>query len=262
MPFSYMGAKHGLARYYPPPSQELIIEPFAGAAGYSVYWSTHHKVLLMDIDPFVIRLWHELQSDDAIAILDEAQEQVYRDSDQVTNPFVYSIGCGLYRVKPGGTAKRSTMMVTMWPGMRRRIEAALPRIREWDIVCADYRDAPCVQATWFIDAPYEEDRASKSGNRYGHKARNIDYTELGSYAVTRPGQVIVCEQSSAHWLPFTPLRNQRTANGQNRTEMIWTAGTAASDAEQVSKEAAARRFARMKVKPYGPRGPYKKRAKA
>ena len=49
MPFAYYGAKHELARKYPRPRYPLIIEPFAGAAGYSCHWA-HRGTNVMLID--------------------------------------------------------------------------------------------------------------------------------------------------------------------------------------------------------------------
>lgn len=260
MPFAYLGAKHGLARYYPPPSQQTIIEPFAGAAGYSVFWATGHKVVLVDADPLVCELWDLLQGDDAIAVLDDAEHQL-KTSESITNPFAYSIGGGLYRVKPGGTAKRSTMMVNMWPSVRARIEYALPLIKDWTIIEGDYHDLRSIEGTWFIDPPYQSLKAGFAGNRYGKKSHQIDYDELAKWSKDRPGQVIVCEQTPAQWLPFEPFRKHHTkfrvGDLQERTEVIWTSGPMVSDPEPMVREAVDRSWRRMDR--YKPRGPYRKK---
>jgi hypothetical protein len=52
---------------------------------------------------------------------------------------------------------------------------------------------------------------------------------LGLWAQTRPGQVIVCEQTDATWLPFRPFRKARTtasASHLTAVEAIWTNGGA------------------------------------
>lgn len=248
MPFAYFGAKHGLARHYPAPAYPHIIEPFAGAAGYSIFWATpEHKVTLVDSDPLVIEMWHQLQSTEVRQILNEAEAQLL--GDQITSPFIYSIGCGLYRVKPGGTAKKSTMMEQAWPGIRRRIEAAVPMIRTWEIICADYRSVVNRDATWFIDPPYTGTQGT-AGQRYGHKSHTIDYTYLGQWAANRDGQIIVCEQDPADWLNFSPLKQHRTRfrvdDEQIRTELVWTTGTVATDQEAQLRAARTRRWNRMK----------------
>lgn len=245
MPFAYFGAKHGLARYYPPPAYSRIVEPFAGSAGYAVYWATpEHEVFLYDRDPLVIEQWRRLQSISVNDELNTAEAQLM--GEQITDPLIYSIGCGLYRVKEGGTAKKSVMMERMWPGIRRRIEAAVPMIRNWTIECRDYSLVSNREATWFVDPPYESAVAGKAGNRYGHKAHDIEYDRLGPWCRSRDGQVIVCEQGDADWLPFSRLKEQRLVGTATRTEMVWTKGPFVFDAAQQAKAASARRWARMK----------------
>lgn len=250
MPFAYFGAKHRFARYYPPPRYQRIVEPFAGAAGYSVYWATpEHKVTLIDSDPLVVSMWKQLQQANVKEVLDEAEAQL--TEDRITSPFIYSIGGGLTRVKPGGAAKASTMMVSMWPGIRRRIEATLPMIREWNIYLMDYREAVYApQSTFFVDAPYQPTTSGTAAHRYGEK--HIDYGQLADWVLKRAdhSQMIVCEQGEADWLPFTVLGEHRTrmrkADPQKRTEVYWTNQPEPPDAAKQRKAASARRWARMK----------------
>jgi hypothetical protein len=82
---------------------------------------------------------------------------------------------------------------------RKLLEAVIPRVQHWQIVEGDYRDLRPVQATWFIDPPY----ANEAGARYRHAS--LDYDELAGWVMSRPGQVIVCENVGADWLPFEPL---------------------------------------------------------
>jgi hypothetical protein len=52
----YYGGKYRLARYYPAPLHDVIIEPFCGGAGYSL----HHynkQVHLYDLNPKVVGVW-------------------------------------------------------------------------------------------------------------------------------------------------------------------------------------------------------------
>jgi site-specific DNA-adenine methylase len=57
--FSYMGSKWRIAKLYGRPSTNLVIEPFAGAACYSLYWNAP-KVLLYDLNPIVAGVWKYL----------------------------------------------------------------------------------------------------------------------------------------------------------------------------------------------------------
>ena len=58
--FSYYGGKWKLAKQYVRPRCEHVIEPFAGAAGYSVYWEPK-KVTLIERNPKVYGVWKFLQ---------------------------------------------------------------------------------------------------------------------------------------------------------------------------------------------------------
>ena len=80
----------------------------------------------------------------------------------------------------------------------------------------DYRDAPDMEATWFIDPPYQH-----HGSRYYHGSSGIDYPRLAEWAQSRTGQVIVCEASPADWLPFVPFVTQQSLTGAVMTELIW-----------------------------------------
>ena len=58
--FSYYGGKWKLAKLYCRPRCEHVIEPFAGGAGYSVYWESK-KVTLIERNPVVYGVWKYLQ---------------------------------------------------------------------------------------------------------------------------------------------------------------------------------------------------------
>jgi hypothetical protein len=57
--FSYFGSRWRAARHYGPPRRQLIIEPFAGAAGYSTFWQPR-RVILCDLNPVVCGVWRYL----------------------------------------------------------------------------------------------------------------------------------------------------------------------------------------------------------
>jgi hypothetical protein len=57
--FPFYGSKWRDAKRYPPPTHGIVIEPFAGSAGYSL-WHAPRKVLLIDADPIIVGVWEYL----------------------------------------------------------------------------------------------------------------------------------------------------------------------------------------------------------
>jgi site-specific DNA-adenine methylase len=54
--FPYYGSKWNIARHYPAPLPGLVIEPFAGGAGYATFYDCK-RVHLIDADPIIAGLW-------------------------------------------------------------------------------------------------------------------------------------------------------------------------------------------------------------
>lgn len=104
-----------------------------------------------------------------------------------------------------------------------RIASQLDAIRHWRVIEADYAATEGVGiATWFIDPPYDG-----AGSHYVHGCDAIDYEALGRFCRSRQGQVIVCENEGARWLPFEHLRDVKTARRGRSAEAVWlqTQGT-------------------------------------
>lgn len=101
--------------------------------------------------------------------------------------------------------------------IRIQISRELPKIRHWQIICADYHSIENQLATYFVDPPYTV------GGQHQYKFNNsqIDYCELSKWCKSRLGQVIVCENTKADWLPFWPLKNIQGAGNTNTTEAMW-----------------------------------------
>jgi 16S rRNA G966 N2-methylase RsmD len=90
----------------------------------------------------------------------------------------------------------------------------LYKIKHWDIRNESFENAPDIDATWYIDPPY-----SGNGGKY-YTNNKIDYKFLGEWCKNRKGQVIVCENEGADWLPFESLVNLK-GQKHNRKEVIW-----------------------------------------
>jgi hypothetical protein len=115
-----------------------------------------------------------------------------------------------------GTGDNCTRSWRLWgAGARARIAEQLPAIRHWLIHHGNHTDAPDIEGTWFVDPPYQT-----MGRHYPHGSRGIDYAALGSWCRARRGQVIVCENTGAEWLPFEHFINAKGTRGASR-EAIW-----------------------------------------
>lgn len=101
--------------------------------------------------------------------------------------------------------------------VKKRLAEQIPLIRHWNIIAGDYASIPNECATWYVDPPYNN-RAGRS-----YRVKFQDYTALGSWCKSREGQVIVCENVGADWLPFRELGAFKSRNiTRTSKEAIWT----------------------------------------
>jgi hypothetical protein len=231
--FGYFGAKHRAAPHYPRPAHELVIEPFAGSAGYATRWNAR-RALLIDRDEHVVGVWQYLIKASAAEIralpLLEPGQRV--DSLAVHQEARWLIGfwCGvgawtprLSGLSPWGVANLKKGLMKSWgPRVRERIASQVDRIRDWSAVLGSYRDAPDVDATWFIDPPYQV-----AGTKYRHGSRAVDFTDLAAFCRDRRGLVMACEANGATWLPFVPLApvvSCAAGTGKPSDEVVWLSG--------------------------------------
>lgn len=215
--FSYYGGKGRLSRYYPYPKYSTIIEPFAGAAWYSVYWQAS-KAHLFDKSDIVCKTWewliHEAVPDDLMAFPPYTAKTRMVRHEPAGKDYFYRWWGNMGSVKPANVASS----YNLWP--REKSIARLLTAKNWTIINGNYTEAPDVEATWFIDPPYQSDH---KGDLYEH--HEINYSELSEWCRSRKGQVIVCDREGADWLPFVPLPTRAPRAGRNRTplrEMYWT----------------------------------------
>jgi hypothetical protein len=106
------------------------------------------------------------------------------------------------------------------PHIRERIASQLPAIGHWQATQGDYRAIDDIEATWFIDPPYQ-----LYGATYPCGSRGLDYTALAEWCRTRRGQVIVCEGQGARWLPFEHFADGGRVAGascrRGAAEVVW-----------------------------------------
>lgn len=240
--FYYFGGKTIMARRYDAPQFPTIVEPFAGSASYSMYHARQaSRIVLIEKDERVIELWERLlrmTPEQVLAIrVPEAGERI-RD-------FLYMTAATSNAIANTSHMKTTDRQPRAIRVMLHRIARTLPLVQgKIKVRQGDYRDAPDIEATWFIDPPYQvTGQASKTtrfpqgmGYAPGCKSSDLDYGELAEWCRSRQGQIVVCEQEGADWLPFWPLpladakgtrtrqgsRGQRTTSKAKRlSEMVW-----------------------------------------
>lgn len=229
--FTYFGGKWRAAKHYPEPSGRVLIEPFAGAAGYSLRYPDRN-VILNDLSDEVAGTWDYIINAPESEIM---SLPLYDGTWSTVNDLAlpqearWLIGWWLNKgtVRPSQSPSKwvrdaETMGENYWgAGVRARIAGQQQYIRHWTVACGDYRDLPDIDATWFIDPPY-----AAAGKDYRHGSSGIDFQALGEWCQQREGQVIVCENDGADWLPFRPFKSIKGTEGRSRSgvsmEVIWT----------------------------------------
>lgn len=226
--FSYFGGKWRSAPKYPTPIFDMIVEPFAGSAGYSLRYP-EKKIVLLDKDPVIAGIWDYIihVSEEEIARLPDLEAGQHVDSLHVCEEARNLIGfwCNAGTPQPRKTlaswALTATSQLFWGERVRARLIKQVPYIRHWEIFNIGYEECPDVEATWFVDPPYED-----QGRHYTFST--IDFEHLASWCMSRSGQVTVCEAAGASWLPFVPFAEIKGTAGKHRkgssSEVIWTNG--------------------------------------
>lgn len=218
--FSYYGSKSKIVDLYPSPKHGKIIEPFAGSARYSLKYF-EREVLLVDKYPVIVEVWKYLQQASEKDILSlpspKMGEKIRReDFDCIAQAWLMG-----FMVQGGVNAPRLTVSSSGNFGAsierdKKRIARDLFKIRHWEIRLGSYEDIPNEAATWFVDPPYQY-----GGEYYVKGNKDINYTDLAEWIRARLGQVIVCENSRADWLPFYPMRKMQGSKYET-VESIWS----------------------------------------
>ena len=224
--FPFYGSKWNIARYYPAPSHAHVIEPFAGAAGYSTFHGVS-SVALCDADPIIVGVWSYLMGANPTEVLGlpelpEVGDSV--DNYQIPQEAKWLIGFWLNRgsaqpkkSRTAYSARTDRAQLNWGRRAKERIAAQLGGIAGWSVRLAPYDKAPDVSATWFVDPPYV-------GKGRHYRVPFAAHTSLGEWSRTRHGQVIVCEGAGATWLPFAPLGSFKSSKGR-ADEVVWLADT-------------------------------------
>lgn len=182
--------------------------------------------MLYDIDPTICGIWEYLIQSSTEEILKLPTEVDHIDNVNAPQEAKWLIGFWLNK---GVTVPKLTPSAWMRSGIRpnsywgnairERIASQVGCIKHWKIACKSYEEIGNEEATWFVDPPYD----GKPGKCYRHKFNA--YNELSQWCQNRFGQVMVCEQAGADWLPFEPFAKIKSTPGSRgksySKEVIW-----------------------------------------
>lgn len=228
--FKFYGGKwRDAVKHYPAPTGRVIVEPFAGSAGFALRY--HEKnVMLYDVDPVICGVWDYLirvSSAEIRAIPDVPLDGTVDDL-KIPQEARWLVG---FWLNTGSAAPRKSPSKWMRDGMtpgsfwgdraRERIARQVDAIRHWRVHHGSYAEIePVLHATWFVDPPYQV-----AGKHYRFSSAGIDFAHLGEWCRALPGQVIVCENEGADWLPFCKIADVKTTHPSRRSsEVVWLSG--------------------------------------
>jgi hypothetical protein len=226
----YFGAKWRAVSQgrYPQPLRDTIVEPFAGAAGYALHWP-ERNVILVERYHVVAEIWRwligasatEVRSVPLVDDVDDLPSTVAQGAR-----WLVGFSMNAATTTPRKAISRSARLLRDSGGrkfygwtdaLRERVAMQVDRIRHWQIIEDDYTAAPDVEATWFVDPPYQT-----PGHSYPHGPASINYAKLADWCRARRGQPIVCEQPGAGWLPFRRMPPAKSGpRTQLAEEAVW-----------------------------------------
>jgi len=217
--FYYYGRKQRIVGHYPKPTKDIIIEPFAGSAAYAMEYHTK-DVILCEKNDKIANIWKYLisVSPEEIMTLPLLVKGESLNDDEFSYLSDDQKGViGLFLNPGSSTPKKSPGSFCAWNDKNKaKLAADVMKVKHWKIHHGDYRDLENVEATYFVDPPYQ----GSGGKYYKHGNKGFDYEYLSDWCKTRNGQVIVCENSEADWMEFETLVNIQGQKHKS-TEVIW-----------------------------------------
>jgi hypothetical protein len=213
--FYYYGRKKQIAKRYPRPEYSAIIEPFAGAASYSLYGDNWRcDVTLIEKDKRVADIWRWL-------ITDATPTQILALPDlkvgERSTEFLHIVHAATKMAFKYKRIKVTPVLERNWEISKRIMAASVHKVKHWSIIHGDYTLAEDREATWFVDPPYK----ASSGEGYAYGSSQMNYSALARWVGSRRGQVICCEGVAGDYLPFTPLVDMPGVAGKISKELIY-----------------------------------------
>lgn len=239
--FPYYGSKYRLCKqgFYPAPKEnDIIVEPFAGSACYSVCHCPE-QAILFDSYWCIAGIWdyliHASPSDimnlPSVITHIEELDCLPTGASNLIKFWLHKAPFSPATVIPAWYKKhRNPDTCHIWSqAVKKRIAGQVDQIKGWSSYCLPYSGSDNfyydflrngTDSFWFIDPPY----SGKAGRKY--KEHDIDYDVLSDW-VRNKGQarMIVCENEDLvhHWLDFKYQKCSYGMRGK-RTELMYLQG--------------------------------------
>jgi len=219
--FSYYGGKGMIVNRYPAPKHKTIIEPFAGGAAYSLKYYKH-DVVLNDLNQKTYGVWKFITNLVNYKFIKKIPVEVKKGDtiDNITKGKGFPSGL-IYLLRSAcnvGTfgAKNCNQITKIGAEKWKhntidKLKFWMPKLCHWKITNKDYISMENVEATWFVDPPYNND----SGKIY--KTNIVNYSELSKWCLSRKGFIVVCEDYGANWLPFIKTKKAPGLQSKHRS---------------------------------------------
>lgn len=224
--FYYYGAKNMLAKHYPAPNYNLIIEPFAGSAAYSCYHllkNENMKCIISDKDNDVAETWNFL--------LNCSENDILNYKTPEINDYAYDFlikTCSVSNASSKCIKMKYTERIDKIFQIQKRKILNLFKIRDRiTFIHQDYKNIENYKGTWFIDPPYmilkNNNTVFQNGNGYSKKCNSdmLNFNELSHYCLERNGEIIVCEKFGANWLQFETFKKNKTSLNKIYEEVLF-----------------------------------------
>lgn len=213
--FYYYGRKKQLAKHYPNPNYDTIIEPFAGSAAYSLYGDNWKKnVILVEKDKRIFDIWDWLINS---ATESEISKFKKLSVGERSSEFLHIIHAATKMAFKYKTIKTTAVLARNWEISIRVMQENLHKVKHWKIYNKDYSEIENIEATWFIDPPYK----GEPGMGYAYGSNLINYDDLAAWVNNRRGQIICCEGVNGDYLPFSLLKPLTGVAGKVSVEKIY-----------------------------------------
>lgn len=234
--FGYYGGKwRNTIKHYPEPIHKTIVEPFAGSAGFSLRYPDR-RIVLCEVDPVIAGVWEYLINVSAAEIkaIPDVPTEGSVDDLNLIQEASWLVGLWLNRgvarprKRPSKWMRSRIRPGSFWGDrVRNTIANQVDFIRHWKVYNCSYDECNVTgPATWFIDPPYQ-----LAGRHYSFGSEGINFEDLGRWCRSRDGQILVCENDGADWLPFRSLADVKTTRaGKRSKEVLWTNESAACGA--------------------------------